>query len=194
MSHSAKLKNKTLFPKALKSKIEENNHKKPNLNRRYSPINTNITNNLKLATNQDSTSIKDSEFPFLIEKEFEYNNTPIKSKELAYLENYLLSKRKRLFKSPIIFNNKIISFQRQKDKNILEFPLFNDKLIFEDINNAYLQDEDSDNGSDSSEEKIKQGTNFLYQELKNSSIELQKYLSQNQKVPLLSRKIRFKNE
>ena len=194
MSHSVKLKNKTLFPKALKSKIEENNQKKPNLNRRYSPINTNITNNLKLAPNQDSTSIKDSEFPFLIEKEFEYNNTQIKSKDLAYFENYLISKRKRLFKSPIIFNNKIISFQRQKDKNILEFPLFNDKLIFEDINNAYLQDEDSDNGSDSSEEKIKQGTNFLYQELKNSSIELQKYLSQNQKVPLLSRKIRFKNE
>ena len=191
MSYSAKLKNKTHLSKVLKSKIEENNQKKSNFNRRYSPINT---NNIKLTPNQDSTPIKNSQFPFLNEKKFEYNNYPIKSIDLSYFENYLISKRKKLYKSPIVFNYKIISFQRQKDKNILEFPLFNDKLIFEDINNAYLQDEDSDNGSDSSEEKIKQGANFLYQELNKSSIELQKYLSQNQKTPLLSRKIRFKNE
>jgi hypothetical protein len=194
MSYSAKLINKTLLPKVLKSKIEENNKKRTNFNRRNSPINTSITNNLKLTPNQDSTSIKNTKFPFLTENEFEYNDHPIKSTDPSYFENYLISKRKRIFKSPIIFNNKIISFQRQKDKNILEFPLFNDKLIFEDLNNAYLQDEDSDNGSDSSDEKIKQGKNFLYQELKNSSIELQKYLSQNQNNPLLSRKIRFKNE
>ena len=175
MSYSAKLKNKARLHKVLKSKIEENNQKKSNFNRRYSPINT---NNIK----------------FLNEKKFEYNNYPIKSIDPSYFENYLISKRKKLYKSPIVFNYKIISFQRQKDKNILEFPLFNDKLIFEDINNAYLQDEDSDNGSDSSEEKIKQGANILYQELNKSSIELQKYLSQNQKTPLLSRKIRFKNE
>ena len=82
----------------------------------------------------------------------------------------------------------------QKDKNILEFPLFDDKLIFKDINKAYLEDEYSDNGSDSSEEKIKEGQNFLYRELNKSSIELQKYLSQNQNKLLLSRKIRFKNK
>ena len=194
MSYSAKLINKTLLPKVLKSKIEENNKKKPNFNRRNSSINTNITNNLKLTPNKDSASIKNSKFPFLTEKEFKYNDHTIKSTDPSYFENYFISKRKRILKSPIMFNNKIISFQRQKDKNILDFPLFSDKLIFEDINNAYLEDEDSDNGSDSSEEKIKEGTNFLYQELKNSSIELQKYLSQNKNNSLLSRKIRFKNE
>ena len=188
MSYSAKLKDKTLLHNILESKIKENSQKKPNFNRRNS--NTNITNNLKLNPNQ----IKYSKIPFLTEKKFEYKNHPIKSLNLSYFENYLISKRKRLYKPQIIFNPKIISFQTQKDKNIIEFPLFNDRLIFKDINNAYLQDEYSDNGSSSSEEKIIEGKNFLSQELKNSSIELQKNLSQNQSKPLLSRKIRFKNE
>jgi len=190
MSYSAKLKDKTLLHNILESKIKENSHKKPNFNRRNSSNNTNITNNLKLIPNQ----IKISKIPFLTEKKFEYKNHPIKSINLSYFENYLISKRKRLYKPQIIFNPKIISFQTQKDKNIIEFPLFNDRLIFKDINNAYLQDEYSDNGSDSSEEKIIEGKNFLSQELKNSSIELQKNLSQNQSKPLLSRKMKFKNE
>ena len=191
MSYSAKIKTKNIFHNVLKSKVEENNQKNSNINRRYSPINISFNNNIKLISNQDSTSTKNSKFRFLNKNELENSNQPIKSIDF---ENYLICKRRKLFKSPIITNNKIISFQRQKDKNILEFPLFDDKLIFKDINKAYLEDEYSDNGSDSSEEKIKEGQNFLYRELNKSSIELQKYLSQNQNKLLLSRKIRFKNK
>ena len=75
----------------------------------------------------------------------------------------------------------------------MEFPLFDDKLIFKDINRSYLQDENDDDGSDSDDEKINNGKLFLTQELDESAKELSKYMEKNIDENLLSRNIRFKN-
>ena len=87
----------------------------------------------------------------------------------------------------------MITFQRQKDKKILEFFLFDDKTIFKDINKAYLQDEKGDDGDESSDEKIKLGQALLFQELDESSKDLKENLKFNKGNELLSRKLRFKN-
>ena len=94
---------------------------------------------------------------------------------------------------PNILNNKIITFQKQKNKEILEFSLFDDKFIFKDINKSYLQDEHDDDGSESSDEKIKDGRLYLTQELEDSAKELSKILKKNKDKNILSRRIRFKN-
>ena len=108
-------------------------------------------------------------------------------------ENKFISKQKILYKSPNILNNKIITFQKQKNKEILEFSLFDDKFIFKDINKSYLQDEHDDDGSESSDEKIKDGRLYLTQELEDSAKELSKILKKNKDKNILSRRIRFKN-
>ena len=87
-------------------------------------------------------------------------------------------------------HNEKISFQKQKDKNIIEFTLFDDKIIFKDINKAYLQDEQYDDGSESSDEKIKIEKTVTIQNLEESS----KYLKENLENNSLSRKIRFNKE
>ena len=97
------------------------------------------------------------------------------------------------YKPPSVVNNKIISFQNQTNKEILEFPLFDEKLIFKDINRSYLQDEYSDDGSESDEEKINEGTFFLSQELEDSVKQLSQNLKKNNNNNLLSRSMRFKN-
>ena len=74
----------------------------------------------------------------------------------------------------------------------MEFVLFDDKIIFKDINRAYLQDEFSDDGNDSSDEKINEGKNLLIQELEESSKEVKENLKNNQERSLLSRPFRFK--
>ena len=108
-------------------------------------------------------------------------------------ENKFISKQKILYKSPNILNNKIITFQKQKNKEILEFSLFDDKFIFKDINKSYLQDEHDDDGSESSDEKIKDGRLYLTQELEDSAKELSKIFKKNKDKNILSRRIRFKN-
>ena len=96
--------------------------------------------------------------------------------------------------SPSIINNRIISFQKQENKELLEFSLFGDNLIFDGINKSYLQDEKNDDGAESSDEKIEDGKNFLSEELENSIKKLSKSLQKNQNEKLLSRKMRFKND
>ena len=76
----------------------------------------------------------------------------------------------------------------------MEFSLFDDKLIFKDINRSYLQDEHSDDGSESSDEKINDGRMFLTQELEDSVKQMSKSLLKKQNQQLLSRRMRFKNE
>ena len=105
-----------------------------------------------------------------------------------------IQKKKKIFKSPSIINKKIITFQRQKDKEILEFFLFDDNLIFKDINKAYLQDEHSDDGDSSSEEEIINGKIYLSQELEQSINDFRKNLKKNQQKQILSRKMKFKSE
>ena len=75
----------------------------------------------------------------------------------------------------------------------MEFSLFDDKLIFKDINKSYLQDEHDDDGSESSDEKINDGKLFLTQELEDSAKQIFKSLKKNPTENILSRKIRFKN-
>ena len=66
----------------------------------------------------------------------------------------IIKKNKKICEIPKDINIKKITFQRQKDKQIMEFNLYNDKDIFKDINKAYLQDQKSDDGDDSPDEKI----------------------------------------
>ena len=75
----------------------------------------------------------------------------------------------------------------------MEFSLFDDKLIFKDINKSYLQDEHDDDGSESSDEKINDGKLFLNQELEDSAKEISDSIKKNSNEKILSRKIRFKN-
>ena len=142
-----------------------------------SSINTNISN-IKEDKKDNSTF---NSYPIIpiIENDFDKN---------------FIQKRKIIYKSPSIINNRIISFQKQKNKQILEFSLFDDKLIFKDINRSYLQDEHSDDGSESSDEKINDGRMFLTQELEDSIKQMSKSLLKNQNQKLLSRRMRFKNE
>ena len=151
--------------------------------------NKNITtsfSNSSITTNISVTKEKDKEK----ENSCHYSIKPI-VEDIS--ENKFISKQKILYKSPNILNNKIITFQKQKNKEILEFSLFDDKFIFKDINKSYLQDEHDDDGSESSDEKIKDGRLYLTQELEDSAKELSKILKKNKDKNILSRRIRFKN-
>ena len=162
--------------------------------KRYSPNNNRI-NNMKLIPNQETSSSGTTNITSFKEKEkFEipYFSFPVKSLEEFDVENYFMRKNKKMFESPTVLNDKKITFQRQKDKKILEFVLFDDKIIFKDINRSYLQDEESDDGDESSDEKIKLGQTLLFQELEESAKEINKNLKNNKENSLLSRKIRFK--
>ena len=164
--------------------------------RRYSPNNNKI-NNMTLIPNQETSSSGITNISIIKEKEkpldFQYFSFPIKPLEENNIENFFIKKNKKLFESPQDINNKKITFQRQKDKKILEFFLFDDKTIFKDINKAYLQDEKGDDGDESSDEKIKLGQALLFQELDESSKDLKENLKYNKGNELLSRKLRFKN-
>ena len=142
--------------------------------------------NSSITTNISVTKEKDKEK----ENSCHYSIKPIIEDRS---ENKFISKQKILYKSPNILNNKIITFQKQKNKEILEFSLFDDKFIFKDINKSYLQDEHDDDGSESSDEKIKDGRLYLTQELEDSAKELSKMLKKNKDKNILSRRIRFKN-
>jgi hypothetical protein len=151
--------------------------------------NKNITtsfSNSSITTNISVTKEKDKEK----ENSCHYSIKPIIEDRS---ENKFISKQKILYKSPNILNNKIITFQKQKNKEILEFSLFDDKFIFKDINKSYLQDEHDDDGSESSDEKIKDGRLYLTQELEDSAKELSKIFKKNKDKNILSRRIRFKN-
>ena len=142
--------------------------------------------NSSITTNISVTKEKDKEK----ENSCHYSIKPIIEDRS---ENKFISKQKILYKSPNILNNKIITFQKQKNKEILEFSLFDDKFIFKDINKSYLQDEHDDDGSESSDEKIKDGRLYLTQELEDSAKELSKIFKKNKDKNILSRRIRFKN-
>ena len=162
----------------------------PFINKRYSP-NINTINNMNLIPETTSSGI--TNITVIKEKEFDfpYNSFPVKPLEEKNIEDFFLKKNKKLFESQKILNNKKITFQRQKDKTILEFDLFDDKLIFKDINKAYLQDEHNDDGGESPDEKIKLGKSLLFQEINQSAKELKDNLIFNNDKAILSRKIKF---
>ena len=168
----------------------------PFINKRYSPKN-NKYNNMNLIQNQETSASGITNITTFKEKEkefdFPYFSFPVKPLEEYNIDSFFIKKNKKVFESPKVINNKIITFQRQKDKQILEFPLFDDKIIFKDINKAYLQDEKNDDGDESSDEKIQIEKSMLFQELEQSSNELKESLDINKlNNTFLSRNIRFK--
>jgi len=108
-----------------------------------------------------------------------------------------IPKRKKFYQPNEIINNKIISFQTQKNKQIMEFPLFDDSLIFKDINRSFLQDEHDDDGDESSDEKINNGIIYLEQEVVDSIKHFKKCSDKNKSNKknnhILSREMRFNN-
>lgn len=195
MSYSCDKLNNSIS-KNSQSKQKERKYSNAFTFRRYSPNNNKI-NNMTLIPNQETSSSGITNISIIKEKEkpldFQYFSFPIKPLEENNIENFFVKKNKKLFESPQDINNKKITFQRQKDKKILEFFLFDDKTIFKDINKAYLQDEKVDDGDESSDEKIKLGQVLLFQELDESSKDLKENLKFNKGNELLSRKLRFKN-
>ena len=163
------------------SKKYKSNLNLPNI--KYQNIQSNFSNS---SLNTNITNIKDIKSDL-------FNTYPIKPIIEDNLENNFIKKRIKVYKPPSVVNNKIISFQNQTNKEILEFPLFDEKLIFKDIIRSYLQDEYSDDGSESDEEKINEGTFFLSQELEDSVKQLSQNLKKNNNNNLLSRSMRFKN-
>ena len=185
-----------LYKKYIDRKIENYFQTERNTSQKESShLNLKKINNKNILTSYSNSSIT-TNISVTKEKDKEKENSchySIKPIIEDRSENKFISKQKILYKSPNILNNKIITFQKQKNKEILEFSLFDDKFIFKDINKSYLQDEHDDDGSESSDEKIKDGRLYLTQELEDSAKELSKNLKKNKDKKLLSRRIRFKN-
>ena len=187
-----------LYKKYIDRKIEnyfKTKTKRDTSQKESSHLNLKKINNKNIPTSYSNSSIT-TNISVTKEKDKEKENSchySIKPIIEDRSENKFISKQKILYKSPNILNNKIITFQKQKNKEILEFSLFDDKFIFKDINKSYLQDEHDDDGSESSDEKIKDGRLYLTQELEDSAKELSKILKKNKDKNILSRRIRFKN-
>ena len=185
-----------LYKKYIDRKIENYFQTERNTSQKESShLNLKKINNKNILTSYSNSSIT-TNISVTKEKDKEKENSchySIKPIVEDISENKFLSKQKILYKSPNILNNKIITFQKQKNKEILEFSLFDDKFIFKDINKSYLQDEHDDDGSESSDEKIKDGRLYLTQELEDSAKELSKIFKKNKDKNILSRRIRFKN-
>ena len=185
-----------LYKKYIDGKIENYFQTERNTSQKESShLNLKKINNKNIPTSYSNSSIT-TNISVTKEKDKEKENSchySIKPIIEDRSENKFISKQKILYKSPNILNNKIITFQKQKNKEILEFSLFDDKFIFKDINKSYLQDEHDDDGSESSDEKIKDGRLYLTQELEDSAKELSKIFKKNKDKNILSRRIRFKN-
>ena len=196
MSHSANHKNPKHSKNYLTNDFFDDSIKKASslkrdLSRKEQlKVNKSKFNNYMIENNYSNSTINTNLSNLNQKDNFSFGNFPIKQDNFA--KNFI-PKRKIMYKSSSIINNKVISFQNQSNKNILEFPLFDDQLIFKDINRSYLQDEHSDDGSESSDEKINRGKLFLSQEIEEAAIELERNLKKNKKQNFLSRPIRFKD-
>lgn len=183
--------------KNLKNEKDKNKKIKPLTHNTYSPEHNN--NNFKLSISDDINSIiitNQNIYPSNYRtKDSSSNSYQIKpiSDEQNILKMNFIQKKKKIFKPQTIINKTKISFQRQKDKEILEFSLFDDKLIFKDINRSYLQDENCDDGDDSSEEIINNGQILMSNELEQSIEEMENNLKNKQKKQILTRKMKFKS-
>ena len=113
-----------------------------------------------------------------------------------FLEDTFIRKWKKIYILPILINDKKIFFQRKRDKQILYYNLFDDNLIFKDVNRSFLNDDESDDddGEESSEEKIQMAIQFLSEELEESIKELEKNLFNDNENSLLMKKMKYKNK
>lgn len=197
MSHSANHKNQKQSNNYLINELFDDSIKRASSLKRIlsrkdqHKVNISKFNNYMNENNFSNSTINTNISIFNQLDNFSFGNFPIKQGLEDNFAKIFIPKRKIMYKSSSIVNNKVISFQKQSNKNILEFPLFDDQLIFKDINRSYLQDEHSDDGSESSDEKINNGKLFLSQEIKEAAIELEKNLKKNKKRNILSRPIRF---
>ena len=175
--------------------LEKRSNSYPKNNRRKQ----NLSFLIKHKSNSPKKINNNNNYIKLIPKDFENENLfyfsfPIKPLEEKKIEEYFLNKNKKMYKDKEIINCKKITFQRQNDKNILEFNLFEDEMIFKDVNKAYLQDEQDDDGNISTDEKINSDINYILQELEESSKELTTNLKNNKKDISISRPIKFKKK
>lgn len=185
MSSSQKNSNKNLDNKKDKEKDKKPITKKNSIksNNDSNDSSSSKETKAKNTKNKDKDLLSYFTYQEKVEKEEEYD-----------IENQFISKKKKILKPPTKYDKRKISFQRQKDKKIIEFPLFEDNLIFKDINRSYLQDIYFDDGEESSEEIIRNGIETLSGEIEQAIDEFLKNLNKNQKKPLLSRRMKFKNE
>ena len=158
------------------SKTEQKERKiiNPTDNKNFLQCNNSITNMNIIQTQETSTSNNILNNSIYNEKEIEFN-----------FQNLCFSVKQ------IKEYTKKISFQRKKDKKILEFDLFKEEIIFKNINKSYLQDEKFDDGDDSSEDKIKLGKSILHNELEEHSRKIIQNIKYNKDNNLLNRKIKF---
>ena len=202
MPYSAKHKNKkktyNLFEKHyIEKNIQRANSYKRESSKKDKSQLTMVNINYKFFQNNLSNSSINTNISLIKDdkkENYPYDSYPIIPISEDNFDKNFIQKRKKIYKPLKIFNNKIISFQNQKDKQILDFPLFDDRLIFKHINKSYLQDEYSDDGSESSDEKINNGKMYLTQELKDSIKQISNNLKKKQNINILSRRMRFKNE
>ena len=157
----------------------------------FNKININYINNINI--NKVYTSYYEDNYLNNINIKKNINSVPINNNSIDDIENFFIKRKYKLFKPYLIHNtNNIISFQRNSDNEILEYFVFNDNLIFPDLNRSYLQDAYSDDGDSSTDEQIENGTKFLKDELADAINDI--YL-QNKKLNInsfLSRKMKFK--
>ena len=180
------------------SKKEESRLNISKFNNTYIPTtlsNSSIATNISIV--KDKNKENDRNIVKAANNEIDFSNNsfqcPIKTIKEDSFENVFMSKQKIIYKSPKKINNKIISFQKQRNKKILEFSIFNDRLVFKDINESYLQDEQNDDGSESSDEKINDGKLFMTQEIESSSKIFKESFDKNKVKKFLSRRPRLES-
>ena len=210
MSFSANHKDRKASKRYIEEDYSQTTDNKSQIRKRdisakeYSKINDNKYNHkiTHYFQNTYSTSSSIVNISTIKEKEIEENKidtmSSIKPIDKNIFDNDIfIPKRKKFYQPNEIINNKIISFQTQKNKQIMEFPLFDDSLIFKDINRSFLQDEHDDDGDESSDEKINNGIIYLEQEVVDSIKHFKKCSDKNKSnkknIHILSREMRFNN-
>lgn len=214
MQNMSYLKNNDNF---MKNKLTNNNFNKKIVSKNYqeNEINSNYKNRSKkqdfsLLFNQKNISkikpiIESSESDTNIsnnyEKEMIFNSIPIKkycninSNNDEHKNNFFGTKIKKANYSNTNnekYTTNFIFFQRNKDKKMLQFPLFDEKLILKDHNRSYLQDKEIDEVDDSSDNLIKEEEKILFNQIEETVIVLNDRSFTNGKNKLLSRNFMFK--
>ena len=157
----------------------------------FNKKNINFINNINI--NKVYTSFYEDNYSNNINIKKNFNSVPINNNSIDDIENFFIKRKYKIFKPYLIHNtNNIISFQRNSDNEILEYFVFNDNLIFPDLNRSYLQDAYSDDGDSSTDEQIENGTKFLKDELADAINDIYLQIKKLNINSILSRKMKFK--
>ena len=157
----------------------------------FNKKNINFIKNINI--NKVYTSFYEDNYSNNINIKKNFNSVPINNNSIDDIENFFIKRKYKIFKPYLIHNtNNIISFQRNSDNEILEYFVFNDNLIFPDLNRSYLQDAYSDDGDSSTDEQIENGTKFLKDELADAINDIYLQIKKLNINSILSRKMKFK--